>query len=248
MFYRFSLPPAGLEANAFAGIWCQGTCHYFAQVATKTDAHNQAQRERVTQWASSSQAQHWAVSTKEQCTWSHLPSTWLGDQTGLWSSCFWHVEFESRIKAEELLPQLKTLSSRVSELLLCSDAASQSDILWQPLSLSAQGSKCHWGTGTRVTSQSACSGPASPIQRATDAYKVQTVSAEVSSEICSTLCTTLWSHIAKNQGKKVFIALLYIHPSTGIPQALLLYKKIQVPKFLGIHSQCLAHIITSVDS
>lgn len=47
MFYRFSLPPAGLKDNVFIGIWCQGTCHYFAEVATKTDSHNQAQRERV---------------------------------------------------------------------------------------------------------------------------------------------------------------------------------------------------------
>lgn len=65
-------------------------------------------REKGSQWVSSSQAQHWAVSTKVQSSWSHLPSTWLADQTGLWSGCFWHVKAESRIKAEELLPRLKT--------------------------------------------------------------------------------------------------------------------------------------------
>lgn len=35
MFYRFSVPPAGLEANVFAGIWCQGICHYCTHFATK---------------------------------------------------------------------------------------------------------------------------------------------------------------------------------------------------------------------
>lgn len=137
MFHRFSLPPAGLKANVFAGIWCQGTCHCFAQVATKTDSHDWAQRERVMQWAYTSQAQHWAISTKVQRSWSHLPSTWLDDQTGLWSSCFWHVKFESRIKAEELLPRLKThYLVGFQNSCFCSDAASQSDIPWQPWSLS----------------------------------------------------------------------------------------------------------------
>lgn len=138
MFYRFSLPPTGPEANVFAGIWCQAICHCIAHC--HQDRFSQLGPCRVTLWASSSWAQYWGICNKLQCCWSHLPSAWLDDQTDLWSSCYWHIKFESRIKAAELLPQLKThyLVVFQNSCDFCSGAASQFDIPWQPWCLSQQ--------------------------------------------------------------------------------------------------------------
>lgn len=140
MFYRFSLPPAAPEASVFAGIWCQGIGHYFPHFATETNSQSGAHRERLTPWASSSWAQHWQIGNMVQCCWSCLPSTWLDDQPDLCSSCFWHIKFESRIKAAELLPQLKAhyLAVFRNSCDFCPGAASQFDIPWQPRSLSQQ--------------------------------------------------------------------------------------------------------------
>lgn len=67
--------------------------------------HIWVHRERFTQWASISWAQHWGICNKLQCCWPHLPSAWL--DRSLIQLLLAHEVWEQN-KGCRATPQLKT--------------------------------------------------------------------------------------------------------------------------------------------
>lgn len=236
MFYRFSLPPAGLKANVFTGIWCQGCSGCYQ------DRFSQPSPERKGQ-AVGSQLPGSALSNEHQgaellispprhmAGWSNGPLIQLLLARRVWKQ---GKGWRATPRAQE------PSSSRVSEVLLCPGAAPQSDIPWQPRPLSHHGA----GSATEALAQGwqnkqpalGCSREPkhSPVLMLAK-HKLSLLNlAQKFAQLCALSC----GNTQQKSGERKFLSLplTHTHPSKGIPQALLLHKKIQVPKFQRIHS------------